>query len=158
MKCTLIVDQERMVPKTVGRVTRTVFETVPAGTLVDHPEAYIKCLAGAAIPADDECAFAMSGLTLLEWEQKHPGIVATMQARYAEVNAGIHPEDLALFRAGKIVGYRAEYDPNTEPPSMQFVVGPNWTDEDRAAIDEEIDEDDDAEEPTPAAAAQHLAA
>lgn len=151
MKCSLIVDQERLVQKTVGRFTKTRSEIVPAGTLVDHPEAYLKCLVGAAIPADDECAFALAGLTLAEWQAKNPDVVAELQARYAEIEAGIHPEDLELFRAGKITGYRAEFDPQTEPPSAQFARGTNWTDEDAAALDGDDEEEAGEGESAPAA-------
>ena len=138
MKAKLIRDMRRVVSKTVGTTTKKVFESVPKGTVLDHAEAFHLVKMGVAHPADDECAFA-AGMT--------PEQMKAAAARYEEIAAGIHPEDLALFRAGKITGYRGEYDPATELPSMQYARGPNWTDADAEAIDGEVDDEHDAEEP-----------
>lgn len=142
MKARLNRPMRKIVFRRVGQTTKPTFEPVPKGTLVEHQEAFHLVKMGVAEPADEECAFA-TGMTVEQIE--------LAAARYAEVSAGIHPEDLALFRAGKITGYRNEYDPYTEPPSMQYEAGPNWTDADAEAIDGEVEtEEETSDEPVAA--------
>lgn len=133
MKVELAYDHTRTVLKTVGNVTKKVREVVPKGTIIDHPDAHKLVRTLGAKPLDAETRFA-AGLN----DQQ----IESAGKRFLEVSAGIHPEDLALFREKKITGYRGEYDPDTELPSMQYVRGPNWTDADTAAIDGDEEEDE----------------
>ena len=140
MQCKLIRPAARVVEQMVRGRTRQIHVTLPAGTIVDHPDAYVLCDLELAEPIDDECREAARPKTAEEHQLD--------AERYDAVEAGIHPEDLDLFKAGKITGYRPEYDPTTEPPSLMFMPGPNWTEADAADIDGDGDgEDDDEQEP-----------
>ena len=52
MKCRMTLPN-RPGPDYVGPVDANGL--VPVGTIIDHPQAYIKCKLGEAEPADDEC-------------------------------------------------------------------------------------------------------
>ena len=139
MKCETLRPMTRPEVRAVRNTRRTVIVTVPAGTVIEHPQAFLLVQRGIAKPLDEECHFAAGLMT----EDQ----IAKAAERYSEVDAGIHPEDLALFRSGKITGYRAEYDPNNEPPSKQYLPGPNWTNADAEEIDGGGEYDDEDEEP-----------
>lgn len=93
----------------------------PAGTLIDHPEAFRLVQHGVADPADEECA-ARHGLS--------PAELFAAKAAYERVSRGIHPEDYADFDAGVMTGYDSEGNP---------LPGPNYVaaDTDDADADEE---------------------
>ena len=112
----------------------------PIGSIVEGPDSWQLVRFGCAEPADEECE-AAAGMTREEIVKAARG--------YAEVDAGIHPDDRALFRTGKIIGYKPDFDPANELPSEQYLKGPNWTAEDAEAIDgiEYEEETDDAVEP-----------
>ena len=80
----------------------------PAGTIEEHPRAYMLVRMGDAEPADDECVLAAAMSSNQQAAAK----------RAAEALAhGIHPEDYQRFFDGEITGYDA--DGNDIP-------GPNW--------------------------------
>jgi hypothetical protein len=76
--------------------------TLPAGTVIDNPDAYRLVQMGVAVPVDDECR-VRAGMTP---EQ----LTAANIAYQATVN-GIQPEDIAAFRAGAITGYTPDGEP-----------------------------------------------
>jgi len=68
----------------------------PAGTIEDHPKAYMLVRMGEAEPADDECVLA-AGMS----SSQH---AAARKASEALAH-GIHPEDYQRFFDGEILGY-----------------------------------------------------
>ena len=91
----------------------------PAGTIEEHPKAYILVRMGTAKPADDECTLAAAMSTPQQ---------ATAQKHNEVVRKGIHPDDYQRYFDGVITGY--DIDGNDIP-------GPNWDG------GREDDEDDD---------------
>ena len=100
MKCRLLRDMERAceTPEehAAFRATGT-FPIVPAGTLIDHPQAHHQVRLGNAEPADAEC----------EPYRLAPERLLAAQAAGDAVRAGIHPYDLEAFYAGRMTGYDA---------------------------------------------------
>lgn len=68
----------------------------PAGTEIDHPQAFRLVQMGVALPADPECEQA-SGRTEEE--------LAEARYAYERTSKGIHPEDFAAYEAGQMDGY-----------------------------------------------------
>jgi hypothetical protein len=87
-----------------------IFEDVPRGFILDHPEAFLQVRCGGADPADEECAKA-AGMTV---EQ-----MAQAQRTWERANKGIRPEDFAAFDAGLIDGYDADGKPIPGPHAAQ---------------------------------------
>lgn len=81
---------------------------LPAGTIIDHPQAAQLVERGVARCADGECEQAVS-ITEDEWQ--------TRNHRYEPMSQGIDIEDYDAYFAGEMVGY----DPNTGEP----IPGPN---------------------------------
>ncbi len=96
--------------------------TFPAGHVIDHPQAYVLCQMGHAIPVDDECRVATNRTA----EQ-----LASAQRAADKVSRGIHPDDYEAFDAGTMVGY---YPDGTKIP------GPNYVDEEPEIEEEPEDE------------------
>lgn len=71
----------------------------PAGTIVDHPDAYILVQIGMAEAADEECAKKVN---------RTPKQLK--QARYEHIRTkkGIHPEDYHLYDSGEMDGYNRD--------------------------------------------------
>lgn len=80
---------------------------IPAGTIIEHPDAYRLVRLGAAEPADEECQRAAS-VSPIQFQR-----AVAAQRRAA---AGIHPEDFDAFDAGEMVGYY---------PDGSHIPGPN---------------------------------
>jgi hypothetical protein len=58
MKCTLLNDEQMVNPVLATAVDKTGIQpllTIPAGTELDHKDAWTLCSIGKAVPADDEC-------------------------------------------------------------------------------------------------------
>lgn len=94
----------------------------PAGTVIDHPDAFRLVQLGCAEPADDQCA-AAHGRT--------PEQLEAARIAYVRVERGILPEDYERYDNGVITGYN---------PDGSCIPGPNWT-------GDEEDESEDDEEP-----------
>lgn len=97
----------------------------PAGTEIDHPQAFRLVQNGVAIPADDECA-ARCGMT--------PADIRAAKQAYEKVSRGIAPQDYGLYDRGVIVGYN---------PDGSYKPGPNYSEDE---IDEHEAENEDDEE------------
>ncbi len=71
----------------------------PAGTIEEHPRAYMLVRMGTAEPADEECeqAARMTQEQMMR-AQKHAGAVVK----------GIRPEDYGRFFAGEMAGYNTD--------------------------------------------------
>lgn len=82
----------------------------PAGTRINHPDAFRLVQLGVAEPADEACR-AAHGMT--------PEQILAARAGYEKVDRGIHPNDYAAFDRGEMVGYypdgRPIPGPNAEP-------------------------------------------
>lgn len=81
----------------------------PAGTIYDHPNAFIFCRAGSAAPHDQEC-IDRTGLSETE--------LKALQQRYKRTAAGILKEDWELFDSGIITGY--------DHTTGEYLPGPNY--------------------------------
>lgn len=81
----------------VREMRRTDKTLSPAGTVIDHPDAYKLVRLGVAEPADDECR-ERCGMT--------PERMKAAQAAAARAEAGIHPEDHEAYAKGWMVGYQ----------------------------------------------------
>ena len=83
----------------------------PAGTVEDHPNAYLRVRMGDSEPADDECRLAAA---MSSQEMK------TAQRISGAVRAGIEPVDYQRFFDGENLGYDSEGEdvpgPNYVPP------------------------------------------
>ena len=99
---------------------------LPAGTIMDNPDAYMLVQGGVAEPADDECE-TRAGLTAEEFER------AKYQGLRRELH--IHPDDHEPYRLGYMVGYNG--DGSWKP-------GPNY--DAWLAEQEQDDEEDDDDE------------
>jgi hypothetical protein len=80
----------------------------PAGTIIDHPDAYRLVQLGVAEPADEEC------------EQKHGMTHENMLAKqktFPRIARGILPEDYEAFENGEMIGYDNQ---------GRWVPGPNY--------------------------------
>jgi hypothetical protein len=92
---------------------------LPAGTVIDHPDAYLLVQLGCAVPADEEC------------QKRHgrtPDQLAAAQHAYRRVSAGIAPEDYEAFDEGIMAGYT---------PDGEWIPGPAMV-EDADAGGEEV--------------------
>lgn len=59
MKCVYLTDREFVNPLYLSARDKTGIQqilTLPAGTEIEDPQAWIQCVLGNAAPADDECA------------------------------------------------------------------------------------------------------
>lgn len=79
----------------------------PAGTVLDHWQAFRLVQQGVAVAVDDECQRAASRTK----EQ-----LASAQHAYERLSKGIHPEDFDKFDRGEIAGYN---------PDGTYIPGPN---------------------------------
>ena len=103
MKCKLLYESTENVP-TLQYPTGVI----PAGSVIEHPDAFHLVRMGIAEPVDDECRLAAD---------RTPGQLIAAQDAYAKVKAGIHPDDFAAFDRGEMVGYDADGRP---------IPGPNF--------------------------------
>jgi len=58
MKATLLNDEEMVNPLYLSAVDKKGIQPIlpiPAGTVMDNPDAWMLCTLGKAVPADDEC-------------------------------------------------------------------------------------------------------
>ena len=58
MKCTLLADEQMVNPVLATAIDKKGIQpllTIPAGTEIEHPDAWRLCSIGRAVPADDEC-------------------------------------------------------------------------------------------------------
>jgi len=111
MRCRLLRDENRPVQTDAeyqSFVTTGRLPVLPAGTIIDHPDAHVLVRMGMAEPADVECAVAarltLEQMTAAQWAQER-------------VRRGIHPEDYEAFDAGKMIGYDA---------AGNWIPGPNY--------------------------------
>lgn len=93
----------------------------PAGTEIEHWQAFRLVQQGVAVAVDDECRQAAN-----RTKQQ----LATAQHAYERLSKGIHPEDFDKYDRGEIAGYN---------PDGSYIPGPNA---------QTFDEDDDEEEDT----------
>lgn len=106
MKAKLIIDR-----RTPYRSDEFPDGVVPAGSVIDHPKAYMLVRMGVAEPADDECRLR-AGLS----ESK----MFAAQHAARRTRAGIIPDDFTLFDAGEISGYN---------PDGSYKPGPKATED-----------------------------
>ena len=86
----------------------------PAGTVLEHPDAWKFVNFGMATAADDECQEWIKPVT--------PERAAYMQKRYRAASLGIRGDvDLQLFMDDVIAGY--EMVPNGQ---LAYLPGPKW--------------------------------
>jgi hypothetical protein len=106
MKCKLLHD-------TPAAPTIPPNKTIlPAGTVIDHPDAWLLVQMGAAEAVDRECELKAD---------RTPEQLKQAQYEHLRTRRGISPEDYAAYDAGEIVGYNA--DGSAKP-------GPSFVDED----------------------------
>jgi len=96
----------------------------PAGTVIDHPDAFRLVQIGCAESADTECDVAT---------QRTPEQLARARYAYVRVSRGIHPDDYEAYDAGVMTGYR---------PDGSFEPGPNYVEEDDEESEEESGDDE----------------
>ena len=82
-----------------GSVVGQRLGRLPAGTIIDHPEAWKLVKMGVAIPADDECE-KRAGMNAAQ--------LAAAQVAQEKTRAGIAPEDYEAFEQGLMVGYEPD--------------------------------------------------
>ena len=98
---------------------------LPAGTIMDHPDAYMLVQGGVAEPADEECE-KRAGLTAEQFQ------AAKYYGKRREEH--IHPDDFDAYNAGYMVGYNG--DGSWKP-------GPNYNEWLVLQDEDEEDEEDD---------------
>jgi len=138
MKCTLIRDMDGETGK-----------PLPAGTVIDHRDAFRLVQMGVAIPLDEDCRRKCLALGLTQEE------IADARKAYERTNLGIHPDDFEAYEAGWMAGYlRTNKNPKVDAlgnTSNVWNPGQKW-DEYQALLAQRQDEllaedDDDEEEP-----------
>lgn len=82
----------------------------PAGTLIDHPQAFRLVQQGCAEPVDPQCR-ARAGVSGAKLED--------LKRKYQRADRGIWPIDWDAYDAGLMVGYNED---------SSWKPGPNWTD------------------------------
>jgi len=92
--------------------------TRPAGTVIDHPDAYKLVRRGCAVPADQECTDKAS---------MTPEMAQRARDAYAKADAGLLPEDYPAWDAGWMRGYN---------PDGSWIPGPNAADLDELEWEE----------------------
>lgn len=130
MKAKLIKESQRLVRIRKGGKKLLLTETIPAGTLIDHPKAFWLCLQGQAIPADKECE-QRCGMT--------PEHIEAASKAYDLLSAGISPDDYDAYERGLMVGYKPD-----GKKGDTWRHGPKWFDgcEDQYYGDEEDEYED----------------
>jgi len=116
LKCKLLLAMNRTPDAADGR------SLLPAGEIIEHPDAFRLVQIGCAEPADDECATS-HGMTA---EQ-----LAAARHAYVRTAAGIWPEDFAAFDAGMMTGYSPDGSP---------IPGPNYVEPQEEDEEEPDDE------------------
>lgn len=86
------------------------------GTVIDHPQAYLLVLQGAARPHDQECRERCCRACKLA-DGDLDAEVEFRVSRYKKVHKGIHPDDYEAFDSGEMVGY--------DPATGEKIPGPN---------------------------------
>lgn len=96
---------------------------VPAGTVIDHPDAYLLVRLGCAESVDAECA---------EKAARSPQQLAQARKAQERTSRGIHPDDFEAYDRGEMIGYEADGSP---------IPGPNFVPPDEELVDEEDEEE-----------------
>ena len=120
MKSKLIIDRNRVISRDPYEE-----ENLPAGTVIDHPDAHQLVKLGVADPADDECLEACKGVDI-ELAKKNA----------ERLRRGIHPEDFDIYEAGIMDGY----DNNGKPTLGGILVPKKKITEFRKSHNEDEDE------------------
>jgi len=83
-------------------------DIMPAGTIIDHPNAFLLVQIGMAVSMDEECE-AKADRTPEQLKQ----------ARYEHLRTktGIHPDHYHLYDSGQVLGYN---------PDGSYKPGPNF--------------------------------
>ncbi len=81
------------------------FINSPAGTVIEHRDAYKLVQMGLGIPDDDECRRKCG----MSDEQ-----IADAVKAYERTDRGIHPEDFDLYEGGIINGYDRDGNPSLD--------------------------------------------
>ncbi len=111
-------------------------DILPAGHIVDHPNAYLLVQLGMAESVDDECRKAVD---------RTPEQLKQARYEYLRTKKGIHPDDYAKYDARVMDGYNAD---GTDKPGPNYVDPDEEDDEESNLIlpetyyDEEEDEDE----------------
>ncbi len=79
-------------------------DILPAGTIIDNPNAYLLVQIGMAEAADEECE---------KKANRTPAQLNQARYEYSRTKKGIHPDDYARYDAGEIDGYNG--DGTTKP-------------------------------------------
>lgn len=100
---------------------------IPAGTVIDHPDAYRMVKQGVAVPHDEECDRRAN----MNKQQQQA-------AQYAakRTSLGIAPEDFPAYDRGEMVGYYGD---------GSSIPGPNATVSDGGIILNDDDYEDDCD-------------
>ena len=105
MKCRLIHDTPAAPTIPPNKIIQ------PAGTIVEHPDAYVLVQIGMAVAVDDECTKAVG---------RTPKQLKQAQYEHMRTVKGIHPDDFHLYDAGRMDGYN---------PDGTIKPGPNFVEE-----------------------------
>jgi hypothetical protein len=81
---------------------------LPAGTIIDHQEAWKLVQSGMAVPEDEECAKRVN---------MNPAQMATAQVAQEKARLGVAPEDYQAYDDGLMRGYK---------PDGSWIPGPNF--------------------------------
>ena len=132
MKAKLIREMDRLDHENLNANGKLTVKKVPAGTIIDHPDAFLLVRQGCAIAADDEC-------------QQKAGMTAdrlkAAQYAYKRTAAGINPDDFDAYDAGLMVGYKPdgtwELGPAADPDAEQDDDEPLLAPENEEILDDE---------------------
>ena len=78
----------------------------PAGTEINHPDAFKLVRMGIADPIDDDCKAMV---------RRTPEQLLAARHAYIRTTKGIHPEDFDAYDRGMMVGYNADGSPKPGP-------------------------------------------
>lgn len=95
-------------PMKVKEPGSSEYVEMPAGYVIDHPDAWQQVMSGNAEPADDECQKRCEAAGLTK------DLAADLKRRGERQMRRIHPEDWDIYEAGLMNGYDAEMRPTLD--------------------------------------------
>lgn len=128
MKAKLIREMDQLDHEKLDANKKPTVKKVPAGTIIDHPDAFLLVRQGCAVAADEECQ-QKAGMTA--------GRLAAAQYAYGRTAAGINPDDFAAYDAGLMSGYESDGSWKPGPASEQDDDEPLLAPEDEEILSNE---------------------
>ena len=103
---------------------------LPAGTIIDDPNAFVLVQMGIAESADKECDDKVD---------RTPSQLNQARYEYSRTKKGIHPDDYARYDLGQIDGYNPD---GTVKPGPNYIEEEDDEEESSLILPEDYEEED----------------